>query len=54
MNGGYFLNSATVHDDAAIDQLYGDAGTDWFFHTANGSNMDRLNDLVTGEVATAQ
>jgi VCBS repeat-containing protein len=52
LNGGYFLSSDTVHDDAAIDQLDGDAGTDWFFYTANGSNKDRLNDLVIGEVAT--
>src|SRR5262249_24680266 len=33
LNGGYFLNSTTVHDDAVLDQLYGEAGTDWFFTT---------------------
>jgi Ca2+-binding RTX toxin-like protein len=54
LNGGYFLNSNTVHDDAALDQLYGEAGSDWFFYTASGSIKDKLNDLVTGEVATAQ
>jgi VCBS repeat-containing protein len=54
LNGGYFLNNATVHDDVALDQLYGEAGGDWFFYAALGSNKDRLNDWVTGEVATAQ
>ena len=41
-------------DDAAIDQLYGETGSDWFFYTATGGNRDRLNDFVTGEVSTAQ
>jgi Ca2+-binding RTX toxin-like protein len=54
LNGGYFLNGTTVDDDAAVDQLYGEAGLDWFFYTASGSYKDRLNDLVSGEVATAQ
>jgi Ca2+-binding RTX toxin-like protein len=54
LNGGTVLNGTTVFDDAAIDQLYGDAGMDWFFYTANGSNKDRLNDLLTGEIATPQ
>ena len=54
LNGGNFLNNSTVHDDAAIDQLYGEAGSDWFFYTANGSNKDKLNDWLTGEEATAQ
>jgi Ca2+-binding RTX toxin-like protein len=54
LNSGYFLNNSTVHDDAAVDQLYGEAGSDWFFYTAGGANKDKLNDLVTGEAATAQ
>jgi hypothetical protein len=54
LNGGYLLNTATVHDDNIMDQLYGEAGSDWFFYTAAGSNKDKLNDLVAGEVATAQ
>src|SRR5262249_56295457 len=52
LNGGYFLNSASVHDDAALDQLYGEAGLDWFFYTAGGSNKDKLNDLGFGEGTT--
>ena len=54
LNGGYFLNSATVHDDAAVDQLYGEANIDWFFSTASGTNKDKVNDLVSGEIVTAQ
>jgi hypothetical protein len=53
-SGGSFLNSATVHDDAALDQLYGEGGSDWFFYTASGGNKDKLNDLASGEVATGQ
>src|SRR5262249_43655603 len=30
LNGAIDLNSATVLDDAAIDQLWGDSGQDWF------------------------
>ena len=33
--------------------VHGEAGSDWFFYTASGANKDKLNDLVTGEVATA-
>jgi PKD repeat protein len=53
LNGGHFLNNTTVHDEAVLDQLYGEAGLDWFIYTASGSNKDRLNDLATGEAATA-
>ncbi|HUQ69182.1 MAG TPA: autotransporter-associated beta strand repeat-containing protein, partial [Planctomycetaceae bacterium] len=31
LNGSYFLNSQTVHDDDDADVLTGSAGTDWFF-----------------------
>jgi uncharacterized delta-60 repeat protein len=54
LNGGTFLNGATVYDDAALDQLYGESGSDWFFYTASGNNKDKLNDLASGEVATGQ
>jgi Ca2+-binding RTX toxin-like protein len=54
LNGGYFLNTTTVHDEAAVDQLYGEAGIDWFFATTSGGNKDRVNDAVTGEVTTAE
>jgi hypothetical protein len=51
-NGAYLLTVATVHDDAAVDQLYGGNGSDWFFYTASGVNKDKLNDLAAGEIAT--
>ncbi len=43
LNGLYFLNRATVHDDAAVDLLMGGEGMDWFF-SASG----RHNDLILG------
>jgi Ca2+-binding RTX toxin-like protein len=52
-NGNVVLNLQTVHDDAAIDQLYGEAGLDLFFYTAAGANKDKLNDPVQGEVTVA-
>jgi Ca2+-binding RTX toxin-like protein len=52
LNGGAFLNIATVHDDAAIDQLYGQSGSDWFFSTSSGSNKDKVSDAITGELIT--
>jgi hypothetical protein len=42
----------TVDDDGAIDSLFGDAGTDWFFARKKGSRRDKVNDLGTGEVVT--
>jgi hypothetical protein len=53
LNGTYFLNSTKVHDDAAIDSLFGEAGLDWFFARKTGKNKDKVNDLSTGEVVTA-
>jgi Ca2+-binding RTX toxin-like protein len=43
------LNSATVHDDALTDQLYGESGTDWFFSAAVVSGKDALKDFASGE-----
>jgi Ca2+-binding RTX toxin-like protein len=40
-NGACLLNSSTVHNDAAIDQLYGGSGTDWFLYHADDSLRDR-------------
>ncbi len=44
--------TGTVTDDKAVDSLYGDAGTDWFFARKKGANKDKVNDLGTGEVVT--
>ena len=52
LNGAYLLNAATIHDDAAIDQLYGETEMDWFLYTAAGSYKDKVNSLGQGEIAT--
>jgi VCBS repeat-containing protein len=45
LNGAYLLDSTTILDDAAIDQLYGETGVDLFFT----STQDNANDLAAGE-----
>ncbi|MBI3465096.1 MAG: tandem-95 repeat protein [Planctomycetes bacterium] len=52
LNGSYRLNATTVHDDAAIDQLFGDAGQDWFLYKASGLSKDSLGDKKQNEIAT--
>jgi hypothetical protein len=47
------LNATTVHDDAAVDQLEGNGGSDWFLYTAGGAFKDVLRDKGKGEIATA-
>lgn len=54
LNGNVLLNSTTIRDDAAIDQLYGEAGLDLFFYTSNGTYKDKLNDRIAGELAASQ
>jgi Ca2+-binding RTX toxin-like protein len=44
----YYFNTTTVHDDAAVDSFFGEAGTDWFLH----SPSDKFNDWVSGEEKT--
>ncbi len=41
-NGTAYLNSATLADDAATDNLYGETATDWFFATETDRLKDRL------------
>jgi Ca2+-binding RTX toxin-like protein len=48
-NGSYVLTAKTVHDDAAVDRLYGWAGMDWFFVGGKGKNAD-TTDKAGGEV----
>ena len=48
LNGSYFLNAQTVHDDNAADQLFGEGGTDWFLIGV----LDSLGDQKHGETAT--
>jgi hypothetical protein len=52
-NGSYVLNSATIHDDAATDVLYGGDGRDWFFYLAWGAFKDKLKDKDGHDVATS-
>jgi Ca2+-binding RTX toxin-like protein len=49
---GPVLTAATVHDDGAVDQLYGGAGQDWFFYKATGPLADALQDRKQNERAT--
>jgi Ca2+-binding RTX toxin-like protein len=52
LNGSLRLNSTTVYDDAAIDQLYGEGEQDWFLYTASGASRDSLRDRKSNEQAT--
>ena len=45
LNGGYFLNAQTVHDDGQADVLRGSGGTDWFW-----ASLAEIFDLGNGEV----
>ena len=52
-NAGYYLTARTDHDDAAIDTLFGDAGSDWFFYLASGPFKDKLKDNGLGDIGTS-
>jgi hypothetical protein len=52
-NGGYFLNSSTVHDNGQTDTLFGFAAAtpiDWFF--ASVANIPLIKHKNSGEVTT--
>jgi CSLREA domain-containing protein len=56
LNGGTLLKAGTggtVHDDAAIDTLFGEGGSDWFFALLSGTNQDKVKDRAAGELVTA-
>jgi Ca2+-binding RTX toxin-like protein len=42
LNGPYVLTTATVHDDAASDDLFGGNGLDWFFARLSGPAKDKV------------
>jgi uncharacterized delta-60 repeat protein len=52
-NGSDYLNTATVHDDAAVDYLYGGNGGDWYFAMTTGAFADVVSGRKKGEVLTA-
>ena len=47
-NGTTFLNALTVHDDAAVDQLTGGGGSDWFLYNFSGSGVKDVATDVGG------
>ncbi len=46
LNGEYFLNASTVHDDGCRDVLIGGPGRDWFFLNVDGDGG--VKDIVIG------
>jgi hypothetical protein len=51
LNGSVHLNPTTVHDDAAVDYLFGGVGTNWYF-APSGSIRDLLASRTQGEKVT--
>lgn len=51
LNGNFFLNASTIDDDGSIDELFGEAGNDWFIYVGSGPSADHLNDWQSGDVA---
>jgi hypothetical protein len=52
LSGATLLTASTVHDDDAIDTLFGESETDWFFALLSGTNQDKVKDQTAGEVVT--
>jgi Ca2+-binding RTX toxin-like protein len=46
LNGQFFLNDRTVHDDGAVDVLFGNGGRDWFLYNIDGDGGAK--DIVKG------
>lgn len=53
LNGTYRLTAATVLNDNTIDNLYGEAGMDWFIIGGKGKKRDKVYDQTSGEVNTS-
>jgi Calx-beta domain/PKD domain/RTX calcium-binding nonapeptide repeat (4 copies) len=51
-NGSYILDASTILEDQAVDDLWGGAGTDWFFSPVGGPWVDMWRDYVPGEFFT--
>jgi Ca2+-binding RTX toxin-like protein len=51
-NGPFILDATTVKNDGFIDQLFGEAGSDWFLFAGAGLSFDQVRDPQTGEVVT--
>ena len=50
--GAGLLNQMTVAHDAAVSQLDGNAGHDWFWFAESATAVDKLQGVSSGEVAT--
>jgi hypothetical protein len=48
LNGAYFLNASTVHDDGQANVLWGGCRRDWFFAGAT----DKLKNHHRNEIVT--
>jgi ELWxxDGT repeat protein len=53
LNGPYFLNATTVHDDGAADRLFGTNGQDWFLVGSNDQTDQHNGEIVTTFGGTA-
>jgi PKD domain/RTX calcium-binding nonapeptide repeat (4 copies) len=51
-NGPWFLNTNTVHDDGAVDELGGGSGLDWFFAKQDGLTPDTVKGQSGRQVIT--
>jgi len=47
LNGAFFLNDQTVHDDGVQDLLTGSSGSDWFLFNKDGDGDPTKKDKVT-------
>lgn len=53
LNGAYYLNATTVHDDGTTDYLYGRSNAlDWFLVNRDGPNADHLHHVRHHDVVT--
>jgi Ca2+-binding RTX toxin-like protein len=52
LNGSYRLTRTAVHDDSAIDYLYGGAGLDWYFVSGHDRKKDKVVGQTSGEVVS--
>jgi Ca2+-binding RTX toxin-like protein len=52
LNVGYYLWFSTVHNDSAVDNLWGQGGIDWFFTHPSSTGVDQRRDYVDGEFYT--
>jgi Ca2+-binding RTX toxin-like protein len=51
LNGSFLLDAQTVTSDTAVDQLFGGAGSDWFWFSDNGKSADQIDGYSLGEAA---